>query len=358
MYGKVTIHAADGEHPNKHPFNGVLTYLNAYSDKPPGGAKGRKVYIPADVGETALDTLVGMGVNVRSDLAGHDPTLKVGVIESASLGEPLEDGRIPVLVEGYLYAHDYPEIVEELVANKDDLGFSYETTNTYAIDEGSSLRVTSLVFTGAAILYKSKAAYSSTSFAAESEDEMNEEQLKEMMAAMGFASLEDMLTWFSEFKKAFSVDGKYASLSVYLSAQAEAEAKVDELTKKVEALEASLNEASAKLTASADEKPNLEGYVKVEDYNALKASYDDLAQKVEALAPLAEKVEKLSAEAIEREAHARKSVTPLTLLAKYGMDEVDDLQATIEKIGKMDLDPVEKLTMIFDAEAKARKQAK
>lgn len=356
-HGKVTILAADGEHPNKHKFNGVLTFLNAYSDKSPGGASGRRVYISAEVGETALSTLVGMGVNVKSDLSGHDPTLKVGVFESASLGEALDDGRVPVLVEGYLYAHDFPDIVEDLVANKDDLGFSYETTDTYAQDDGKTLNVTSLVFTGAAILLKSRAAYQTTSFAAESEDDMNEEQMKEMMAAMGFGSIEDMLKWFSEFKSAFNGDGRYAWLEVHLSAEAEKDAKIEALSQKVEELEGIVKAQAESLQASADEKPNLEGFVKVEDYTALKASLDEAIAKIEALAPLSKEIEELRAEAVEREAHSRKSMAGVQLLAKYDpIGEVSDLNAEIEKINaRNDLSAVEKVAKIMEARAKANK---
>lgn len=341
MIGAVRLHASDVEHPNKRPFSGILTYFNAYSDRPPGGSGGRRVFIPVDVGEAALSSLIGMAVNVRSDLAGHDPTQKIGVIEKAYLGEPLEDGRVPVHVEGYLYEHDFPDLVAELVASQDELGFSYETTMTTAVDVGGSLRVTSLVFTGASILYKNRAAYQTTSFAAESEESMNQEKLNELLAQVGFTTIEEMFAWFAEFKKAFSEGGKYAWLEMHLRAEAEKDAKIAALEEKIVALEAALDEAKANLSASAEQKIDLEGYVKVEDYNAL-----------------AEKVDKLVAEAEEKAKHERKSVPGIQLLAKYEpLGNVTDLQATIEKIkGDNTLSAVEKAAKIMEAQYLATKK--
>lgn len=343
MFGTVRLHAVDAEHPNKRPFSGILTYFNAFSDRPPGGSGGRRVFIPLEVGEAALPTLVGMAVNVRTDLSGHDPTQKVGIIEKAYTGEPLEDGRVPVYVEGYLFEHDFPDLVAELVAHQDELGFSYETTETTAVDMGGSLRVTSLVFTGASILYKNRAAYQTTSFAAESEGAMDQEKLKELLAQVGFNSIEDMFAWFAEFKKSFEQDGKYAWLEVHLSAEQERDAKIAALTEKVEALEKALSELNTKLTASADNSSiNVEVFAKAEDHAALKETVDSLA----------EQVRKLVAEAEEKAKHERKSLPGIKLLAKYApLGEVNDLQATIKQIREdQSLSAVEKVARIMEAQ--------
>jgi hypothetical protein len=155
--GFITVGAASSDHPNRHPFSGVLTWLNAASDNPVGGAKGNLIYIPADVGLKALDTLVGMGVNVKASLDGHNPKKKIGVIDSVSAGDPDETGAIPVNVEGHLFASDFPDEVEELVDEKDDLGFSYEAKAKLEAMDGAdrpTLKATDIVWTGAAILYK------------------------------------------------------------------------------------------------------------------------------------------------------------------------------------------------------------
>jgi uncharacterized protein YhaN len=266
---------------------------------------------------------------------------------------------VPVHVEGYLFAADFPDEVADLQAEKDDLGFSYEAKASGEVD-GSIYRVNSIVFTGATILYAKKAAYTKTSLAAEG-DNMTQEQLKEMLEAMGMnlGNIEDMLAMFAEIKKALGENGAYASLSMYLSASAENTTKVEELTnkvaqveaaltasnEKVEALTAELAEAKTSLQASAD--VNLDGFVKVEQYDALKAQADEMKTKLD----------ELTAEAASQAQYERKSVEfPMTLSAHYKIEEKDDLQASIAEIGKReDLDPVAKLTAILEAEDRLRK---
>lgn len=324
----------------------MLTWLNAASDNPVGGARGNLIYIPADVGLAALDTLVGMGVNVRSDLSGHDPKYKIGVIESATAGDPDETGAIPVNVEGYLFASDFPDEVGDLRSEKDELGFSYEAkAKLEAMDgvERPTLKATEIVWTGAAILYKKKAAYTNTSLAAEQEDEMNEEELKKALEAMGLGNLEDVVAMFKEIQKAMSEKGVYTSMSMYMSAAAEAATKVEELSTKVAALEGELAQAKEALNAQAEtlkaSAANGE-YVAKSEFDALKAKFDAI-----------------EAEAAEKAKHEHKSVGGLTLLAKYQpIGEVDDLRATIEKIkADTSLNAVEKTAKIMEAEAKARK---
>jgi hypothetical protein len=366
---KITLLAADSQHPNKHPFCGVLTYLNAASENPVGGANGKRVFIPLEVGVNALDTLEGMGVNVRDDLSGHNKKKKIGIIEKAWVGDPDETGAVPVHVEGYLFAADFPDEVADLQAEKDDLGFSYEAKASGEVD-GSIYRVNSIIWTGATILYAKKAAYTKTSLAAEG-DNMTQEQLKEMLEAMGMnlGNIEDMLAMFAEIKKALGENGAYASLSMYLSASAENATKVEELTNKVAQVEAALTASNekvealtnelnaAKATLSASAETDVEALVakvreavsvvSVEQYDALKAQADEMKTKLD----------ELTAEAASQAQYERKSVEfPMTLSAHYKIEEKDDLQASIAEIGKReDLDPVAKLTAILEAEDRLRK---
>lgn len=274
-----------------------------------------------------------MAVNVRSDLSGHAPTTKVGVIEKAYVLDPLEDGAVPVKVEGYLYAYDFADLVEDLQDEQDDLGFSYETTKTLVAERADlpdpTWEVTSLVFTGAAILYKKKAAYQSTSLAAE-EDSMDNEKLKEALEAMGVdvSALGSVLGEWKTFKEALAAAGGYASLSVYLSAAAEEAKKVEELTAKVGELETALAAANEKLAKYEE----LEASV-----NEVKTKVDEAVAKVDetvaAVEPLVPHAETLKAEAQAREAWDRRSAMfPTTLAAKYAHTEEDDLAAEIAKI--------------------------
>jgi hypothetical protein len=95
-------------HPNRAAFRGVLTVVDAPSQRAPSGAGGRRVVLPKEVAEAALPSLLGMALDYAPSFDRHDARRKVGVITSAEIvGRNLEVG-------GYLYARDFPEIVEEI----------------------------------------------------------------------------------------------------------------------------------------------------------------------------------------------------------------------------------------------------
>lgn len=95
-------------HPNRVAFEGVLTMVDMPSQKSPSGAKGRLVMLTKRAAEAALPSLLGMALDYSPTLDGHDVRRKVGVITRAEVvGRTLEIG-------GYLFAKDFPEIVEEI----------------------------------------------------------------------------------------------------------------------------------------------------------------------------------------------------------------------------------------------------
>lgn len=165
------------DHPNRMPFSGVLTFVNQPSDLPPGGSGGKRTYLPKDVAEKALGSLLGMAVDFSDDLSAHDVTQKIGVITSAEIvGDEVQ-------IEGFFYAADFPQECARIQAEKEKLGFSYEVrAQTRAM--GDLLQIVSCVFTGAAVLYKDKAAYQSTSLAAQAEQdiEMTKEEMEALLA--------------------------------------------------------------------------------------------------------------------------------------------------------------------------------
>src|SRR5271155_4405102 len=59
-------------HPNRLPFEGVLTLVDVASDKAPSGAKGHRVVLTRAAAETALPSLLGMAVGYKSGWDGHD----------------------------------------------------------------------------------------------------------------------------------------------------------------------------------------------------------------------------------------------------------------------------------------------
>jgi hypothetical protein len=95
-------------HPNRAGFRGVLTVVDAPSQRAPAGSGGRRVLLTRSAAEAALPSLLGMALDYAPSFDRHDARRKVGVITSAEIvGKNLEVG-------GYLYARDFPEIVEEI----------------------------------------------------------------------------------------------------------------------------------------------------------------------------------------------------------------------------------------------------
>jgi len=145
-------------HPNRLPFEGVLTLVDVASDKAPNGARGHRVILTRSAAEAALPSLLGMAVDYKAGWDGHDARQKCGIITSAEV----EGKRL--MVAGYLFARDFPEMEEKIHASG-PMGMSYELADAHVADMRSSIwTLTRATFTGAAILLRDKAAYRSTSF--------------------------------------------------------------------------------------------------------------------------------------------------------------------------------------------------
>lgn len=166
------------DHPNRIPFSGIMTRVDAASDNPVGGANGKRVMIPKAVAEAALASLLGMGVDYSAGMTGHDAQKKIGVITAATI-----DGDA-INIEGFLYGADFPAVVKDIQSRKSLMGFSYEAQAAVADWKQDPVEVTSCVFTGAAILLKDKAAYTTTSLTAHADTEIDEMDMNELMAAV------------------------------------------------------------------------------------------------------------------------------------------------------------------------------
>jgi hypothetical protein len=195
-------------HPNRAAFRGVLTVVDAPSQRAPSGSGGRRVVLTKKAAEDALPSLIGMALDYAPSFDRHDVRRKVGVITSADVvGQNLEVG-------GYLYAKDFPDIVAEVAksgrptaagpltegarlraslaaaveriqrlaasmrsasampavlraetggADAGELGMSFEVTEVVPADKRSKVwKLVKVTFTGAAILRKAKAAYQDT----------------------------------------------------------------------------------------------------------------------------------------------------------------------------------------------------
>ncbi len=148
------------KHPNRVPFEGVLTLVNAASDKAPAGARGHRVMLTREAAEKALPSLLGMGVDYRPGWDGHDARRKIGLLTEADVIGPR------LVVRGYLYARDFPEVTRAIEAHAPEkLGMSYELADARVEDMRAEIwKLTRVTFTGAAILLRDKAAYRATSF--------------------------------------------------------------------------------------------------------------------------------------------------------------------------------------------------
>jgi hypothetical protein len=149
-------------HPNRLPFEGVLTLVDVASDKAPSGARGHRVVLTREAAEAALPSLMGMAVDYKAGWDGHDARQKCGIITAAEL-----DGR-RLTVAGYLFARDFPEMEGKIQgdgAGSSLMGMSYELADAHVADMQAQVwTLTRATFTGAAILLREKAAYRSTSF--------------------------------------------------------------------------------------------------------------------------------------------------------------------------------------------------
>jgi hypothetical protein len=141
------------KHPNRKRFIGVLTTVDTPSERAPSGARGHRVVLTREAAERALPSLIGMGLGYTPKLDGHDARRKIGVITGAEIiGKEL-------VIEGHLFARDFPDMMRELRAKDGVLGLSYEVSDAIVEDMQARVwKLTDVTFTGAALLLRDKAA--------------------------------------------------------------------------------------------------------------------------------------------------------------------------------------------------------
>jgi hypothetical protein len=331
--------ALDDGHPNKMPFSGIMTRIDEPSDRPPEGSGGRLITISAEAAEKALSSLLGMAVDYKPNLDGHDPKNKIGVITAATI-----EGDA-ILIEGFIYAADFPEVAAEIKASQDLLGFSYEARNLYTNDpDANPCVITDCVFTGAAILRKDKAAYRTTSIAAVAEDDEMNEEIKTM--------LEGLTKQFAELSATVEDLKKKGPEKVEANAMSMVEPHAQSLESCAAAMEASgvggdaqrghavvLRRMAGSMRAEAamGKVPHIyrdhDYFVsaaadKVDETAAINARLDEMVKPLAAsLAALETKLADVKAAAVANvEAPARKTLPAsiTTLLAKNGLEAPAD----------------------------------
>jgi len=162
-------------HPNRLPFRGVLTLVGVVSQRAPSGSRGHRVMLTRGATDKALPSLLGMALDYAPALDSHDVRRKIGIITEANI-LPLHAGSQvsavgQLAVGGYLFARDFPEVVDEIGAQSSGtpmLGMSYELTQVEVPNQEAAIwTATSFTFTGAAVLRREKAAYPQTWIALE-----------------------------------------------------------------------------------------------------------------------------------------------------------------------------------------------
>lgn len=269
----------DLANPNKMPFSGILTYLGVPSDQPPGGSGGLRVLIPVEIGVSAVESLIGVPVNLAASMDDHDTDAVVGVIDDAHIGEPTDKGT-PIHVSGHIFAKSFSDEAYAIKASQQTLGFSYETAKTrLEIGDYNGEKVavaTALVFTGAAILYKNAAAYQSTSLAAKGERDL-EELMKQLLAEM--AEIKAALAKpTEETKEEDAIVTASEDTTKEAEEEEEEETKEEEVEEKAEETEVTANSESNELASAVTALTDI--------VKSLKADIDELkaAATVEAAA--------------------------------------------------------------------------
>lgn len=148
------------EYSGRINFEGTLCILDEPSDKSPSGGRGHQILLSKEVAETYLEKLIGAPINYKEDWSGHNIEITIGLISKAWI----EDDKLKVL--GHLITATNPNIIDKIKSLPDNsLGMSYEMLNAKVENINASIwKLIKAPFTGAAILFKNKAAYQKSSF--------------------------------------------------------------------------------------------------------------------------------------------------------------------------------------------------
>ena len=243
-------------HPNRMPIKGILVRLDQPSDAAPHGSNGKRVLLTTEAAEKAIPSLLGMALDLTVDLDGHDPTKKIGIITAAHV----ENSAL--MIEGYVWASDFPRQALQIHLNQASLGFSFEAQQI-AVEslETDPLVITDCVFTGAAILMKDAAAYRTTALAAaaakkheaESKSEfVMDEETKKVLADLMASAVAPVHTAIDGIKSDLAAQGeKVAYLHDKVEANAATMSKVEPLASKLESCAASMEAAGVGLEPSS-----------------------------------------------------------------------------------------------------------
>ena len=142
-------------HPNRVPFEGVLTVVNSPSDKAPAGARGHRVM--SDAGGSRKGTAFA---------AGHGRGLPSGMgrARCAAQDRHVDRGELVGQAAGGAWISVRARLSRSGQGNggagAGAMGMSYELADARVEDMRAEIwKLTRVTFTGAAILLREKAAY-------------------------------------------------------------------------------------------------------------------------------------------------------------------------------------------------------
>lgn len=273
---------------NEMQWEGAVTKIDTPSDGTPGGGSVPVVFERAAI-EANAQSMVNMPLNCEWPdgdwwsnpalaFTGHCERFVIGVVQKVWI-----DGDY-LMCSGIIWKDNYCDVAYMLQNAKDALGFSVEVYPlTSLVQDDGFEHVSQLEFTGLCICWSNVAAFEDTFLTQlvackkkqkETDDNMNEEQLKAM---------------FTEFAKGISeqITKVEASVDTKISAMAKPVDNSEALAK----LEATNAELSAKLEATAVPAPtatqtattvltNVDYGSKLREINASKGtSFDRMKQR-------------------------------------------------------------------------------
>ncbi|MGC9237898.1 MAG: hypothetical protein ACP5GF_13580, partial [Thiomonas sp.] len=212
----------------------------------------------------------------------------------------------------FFYAADFPHVVQEIVANRRALGWSYELIVNPGGSQvaGDFLVVTDFVFTGAAVLRKDAAAYSTTTLAAASEDQTMAEQHEADVKVMELIT--ELRKEVAELRKAqekdMREDSEMLERGEKLKRRARHEAARDEEDDEIEAKRRRKHEGAEdededyqdeyvkakrrRQEASAARSRTMKGHIRELRHRAMDIASKGLPEEAKELHDLADKIER------------------------------------------------------------------
>ncbi len=248
-------------HINKMLWEGSVTKIDSASDGAPCGSDGRRVVFSRKAVETKCNTLSQMPLNCvwpdgwfdnpANTMSGHDQDNIIGYISEAWV-----EGN-DLMAKGVVWKDNFPDIAFMIVNGKESMGFSVECyiNDTHDGEDDGFLYVDDLTFVGCAMLWKNTAAFSGT-------------YIRELVAQrkddVGMTK-EEIQGLFSEALVEF---GKVVDTKV-----SEVVAKFEKVNTDIEALACGLAETKDILKSQTEVVTN-------ETIEQLKASNEELTNKV------------------------------------------------------------------------------